>query len=99
MDGKRISGGAACKAQERHDGGHLEKLRQGRALLEREASVRKKAHRHSNQKRNEITDGLGCAQRNEREEDRGVNRRIDNADESVANELNKTLRRKKRKTF
>ena len=92
MDGKRISGGAACKAQERHDGGHLEKLRQGRALLEREASVRKKAHRHSNQKRNEITDGLGCAQRNEREEDRGVNRRIDKSNQSVAEELKETSR-------
>ena len=92
MDGKRISGGAACKAQERHDGGHLEKLRHGRALLECEASVRKKAHRHSNQKRNEITDGLGCAQRNEREEDRGVNRRIDKSNQSVAEELKETSR-------
>ncbi len=99
MDGERVPGGAACKAQERHDGGHLEKLRHGRPLLEREASVRKKAHRHSGQKRDEIADGLGRTQRNEGEEDRGVNRRIDNADEPVANELNKTPRRKKRKTF
>ncbi len=92
MDGERVPGGAACKAQERHDGGHLEKLRQGRTLLEREASVRKKAHRHSNQKRNEIANGLGCAERNEREEDRGVNRRIDKSNQSVAEELKETLR-------